>query len=198
MQSFPVRRLLPIPSAHRQKLRAVSSTDAGLCTHETTLFRYICLLLCHIVAFRMFKVNDSHEIVGNFCKSAQKTVFSSFGRKKRTDPSCVRIHELGSVFHHFIFRTIFFGAAMPPGCLPHLSHLSQRALIWSANLARSLLAPPSLCSMTRSRRLPALSRRWKTVAARAAPSLTWCSMRIRVPSFRQTAPSAPMAHCSPL
>ena len=62
---------------------------------------------------------------------------------------------------------------MPPGCLPHLSHLSQRALIWSANLARSLLAPPSLCSMTRSKRLPALSRRWKTVAARAAPSLTW-------------------------
>lgn len=30
----------------------------------------------------MFKVNDSHEIVGTFCKSAQKTVFSSFGRKK--------------------------------------------------------------------------------------------------------------------
>ena len=54
---------------------------------------------------------------------------------------------------------------MPPGCLPHLSHLSQRALIWSANLARSLLAPPSLCSMTGGRRLPALSRRWKTVAA---------------------------------
>ena len=35
-------------------------------------------------------------------------------------------------------------------------------------------------------------------SARAAPSLMWCSMRIRVPSFRQTAPSAPMAHCSPL
>ena len=39
------------------------------------------------------------------------------------------------------------------------SHLSHRALIWSANLARSLLAPPSLCSMTRIRRRPALTRR---------------------------------------
>lgn len=55
----------------------------------------------------MFKVNDSHEIVGNFCKSAQKTVFSSFGRKKRTDLSRVRIHELGSVFHHFISERYF-------------------------------------------------------------------------------------------
>ena len=81
-QSFPVRRLLPIPSARRQKLRAVSSTDADLRAHETTLFRHLCLFLCHIVAFCAFKVNDSHEIVGNFCKSAQKTVFSSFGRKK--------------------------------------------------------------------------------------------------------------------
>ncbi len=31
-----------------------------------------------------------------------------------------------------------------------------------------LLAPPSLCSMTRSSRLPALTSRWKTVAARLA------------------------------
>ena len=107
MQSFPVRRLLPIPSARRQKLRAVSRTDAGLCARETTLFRHLCLFLCHIVAFCAFKVNDSREIVGNLCKSAQKTVFSSFGRKKRTDPSRVRIHELGSVFHHFISERYF-------------------------------------------------------------------------------------------
>ena len=60
-----------------------------------------------MVAFCTFKVNDSHEIVGNLCKSAQKTVFSSFGRKKRTDPSRVRIHELGSVLHHFISERCF-------------------------------------------------------------------------------------------
>ena len=46
------------------------------------------------------------------------------------------------------------------------SHLSHRALIWSANLARSLLAPPSLCSMTRIRRRPALTSRWNTAWAR--------------------------------
>ena len=34
-------------------------------------------------------------------------MFSSFGRKKRTDPSRVRIHELGSVFHHFISERCF-------------------------------------------------------------------------------------------
>ena len=43
-----------------------------------------------------------------------------------------------------------------------------------------------------------LTRRWNTVAARDAPSLGLCSSRTREPSFRQTAPSAPMAHCSPL
>ena len=170
MQSFPVRRLLPIPSAPRQKLRAVSGADAGLRALETTLFRCSRLFLCHIVAFRMFKVNDSHEIVGNLCKSAQKTVFSSFGRKKEPTRAVCR-HMNSGRSYIILFQYDAFGAAMPPGCLPHLSHLSQRALIWSANLARSLLAPPSLCSMTRSRRLPALSRRWKTVAARAAPSL---------------------------
>ena len=62
----------------------------------------------------------------------------------------------------------------------------------------SLLAPPSLCSMTRSRRLPALTRRWNTVAARFWPSDTLCSMRTFVPSCRQTAPSAAIAHCAPL
>ena len=83
MRSFPVRRLLPIPSARRQKLRAVSSADADLRAHETTLFRHLRLFLCHMVAFCTFKVNDPHEIVGSLCRSAQKTVFSSFGRKKR-------------------------------------------------------------------------------------------------------------------
>ena len=43
-----------------------------------------------------------------------------------------------------------------------------------------------------------LTRRWNTVAARDAPSLGLCSSRTREPSCRQTAPSAPMAHCSPL
>ena len=68
----------------------------------------------------MFKVNDSHEIVGNFCKSAQKTVFSSFGRKKRTDPSRVRIHELESVFHHFISRCFrsSYAAGMSASSVP--------------------------------------------------------------------------------
>ncbi|GKH48844.1 hypothetical protein CE91St45_34060 [Oscillospiraceae bacterium] len=41
------------------------------------------------------------------------------------------------------------------GTRAYLSHLSQRELTWSANLARSLLAPPLLCSMTAMRRFPA-------------------------------------------
>ena len=66
------------------------------------------------------------------------------------------------------------------------------------SLSISIAAGQNVPNAMQTVSLPALSRRWKTVAARAAPSLTWCSMRIRVPSFRQTAPSAPMAHCSPL
>ena len=68
----------------------------------------------------------------------------------------------------------------------------------SASSTAAMLAPPSLCSMTRSRRLPALTRRWKTVAARLAPSLGRRSTRTLVPSCTQTAPSAPMTHCAPL
>ena len=41
------------------------------------------------------------------------------------------------------------------GTRAYLSHFSQRELTWSANLARSLLAPPLLCSMTAIRRFPA-------------------------------------------
>ena len=72
----------------------------------------------------MFKVNDSHEIVGNLYKSAQKTVSSSFGRKKRTDPSRVRVHELGSVFHHFISERYFrssYAAGMFASSVPFVA-----------------------------------------------------------------------------
>ncbi len=48
----------------------------------------------------------------------------------------------------------------------YLSHLSERALIWSVNFAKSLFAPPRLCSITRSRRFPACSSRWNTAFAR--------------------------------
>src|SRR5699024_9753801 len=81
----------------------------------------------------------------------------------------------------------------------HRSHLSHRALIWSANLARSLLAPPSLCSMTRIRRRPADTSRWNTACARLSVGVEALdAARSRLPSFRQTAPSAPSAHWAPL
>ena len=51
--------------------------------------------------------------------------------------------------------TILSHGRDPKGTRAYLSHLSQRELTWSANLARSLLAPPLLCSMTAMRRFPA-------------------------------------------
>ena len=60
----------------------------------------------------------------------------------------IRAHGGGSL-------TLLSHGRDPKGTRAYLSHLSQRELTWSANLARSLLAPPLLCSMTAMRRFPA-------------------------------------------
>ena len=40
-------------------------------------------------------------------KRTENRVFLFWTQKKKTDPSRVRIHELGSVFHHFISERYF-------------------------------------------------------------------------------------------
>ena len=51
----------------------------------TTIACHFSLFLCHMVAFCTFKVNDSHEIVGNLCENAQKIALCQASQKKNDD-----------------------------------------------------------------------------------------------------------------
>ena len=160
------------------------------------------------ILFRCFK---EHTKIGlDICAGTCYNIVRKCGHRTSASISAFQAEEVGSIpiarsmqkstvalRNHGAFGLSYCFPYDDPACR-YRSHLSHRALIWSANLARSLLAPPSLCSMTRSSRLPALTSRWKTVAARLALSPSRCSMWTRLPSLMQTAPSAPMPHCSPL